>query len=1782
MAKQNPNINPPKDYESFKEWVSQPVDYNKNNRRVTLDNLNNNNQIVLQSTLKKQQETFNPVQYDTPNEAIFHRYSDGTYQAKFENYLGATGNEDRLGQLQSGWEQLGYGLVKNARKMGNYVLDATIGTLAGITKSIGEGSLSGFWNNDVSKTLDEWNQSLDYKLPNYYTNEQRSMGVLRSLGTANFWGNDVAGGLAFVGGALIPEIALGIMTGGATISGGLAKIGLKSALKSTAKKGLKEGAEQLFDPTNYTNLTKAKLGYTKQGFSTEKFIQSAQKASELDGGLDLMKASQKVKRYATAGNVLDTGLFITRTSGFEAGMEARHNFNESVENYVNNFEAENGRTPTAEEIGKFTNDAVNVANGVFGFNMGVLGVSNYAMFGKTLGIKTSKITTGKNFFNSAIGLGVEKSTEDAAKLALKGANRAQKITGSAYKIFSKPLVEGVYEEGLQGVIGKTMQNYMEGKYSKDKDATLDFSSSLFKSFGEQYGTKEGWKEMTVGMIIGFTGGPIVERSYKALPGFGNNSRKAAQEALGKDVDKVNTGVSILRNMNRASSAANFRTEFENRASQSKRSTFEESNINMAFIQSQESLKSLNTIKNDFNKVMDESDFNDLNLGDGVEDYKNQLKENFANDVTHYQNAKNLVSNLNLADLQIGKQFEVKDYMTALFFNAGKSTERAKSIANEIDSLTGESGTYNSLNVLVSFNKEQLDIVEKLNQNRTKIEELKDLAMKYSTDFSVKQTDRTRSEKYKEYAQKVAITQKRIVELEGQNRKLADSIESLNNVQTDLNFGDSIESAGAINTLEAVDQVSKLETYINKLNKAGRTAEAEKLETLLDDFKTNVGTSLQASIEASKITKGVYSKILGPEFKIKDDVREEFAAKEEVLRRSFNSVFTGVNFDLDEYLDELENNPDLSPREKYKKVDQLRMLLSLDELERITEEAGKSLIDTGKKREAVDIQKVVPGSTVFIKRDGSDTFEAGEITEQGTVKLANEEEIGFDQVTEAEAYAKEEPTNQKLKVEEVEQKRFKSLSATKSAANISKINSEFDKRYLELLDKQEISPKSALESLYLNGRQNSRVFKKIQKDNNILFNNIFIDVVDGITIPENLDITNSDTIGKVIEDTLIAIEDIRRGEVKTTPEAEKLQIEIASLQLKAEDLKGDQDSAELLKEIQDLISEKKLELRSKSYTPVSILESNDFKRFSELSIKEDRNPQEEEEYQQLKAEIDDWTLISGITISGVNLSDLIEQKSFLDSLNTEELPNIEQPIFKEVVSPVNAAEKSQRSNYTFGLGYYSVMASKGIDGAYTLNYINPQAFLQEIGVDIFTNDSGTYIFDLGGEMHAITRDYLGNLVLSPELVQSINRLTNIRILSTSDGTYSVVYKFNSEGVGFPLKSNFNIEYNKDNQPADESVVYQTQENEAVSFELDPLDDYNGPLFDAYKKALKSKDENKIKDAKTNIQNSAVVRVVNSKGQTLQFLKGNRTQEGDRVSKEDLEFIAMRIEALDSDDTLSKAANTKTIQELPIKGVKVKKVLIGHPTLSLEQDQNNLDVVSTFKSIRKEDVSKILTIGYIEDGITRLRDSKINASTQLVTKLLERSTYTKGKTPVVVLSKAGKNFIYPVKTKALQATNIELLSDIFYSETMTDMNKAVKLNKILFENGIDANVKGNAFVAIGVNNLTEEFFNEKLNQLVNSERYDDVSKWLDSNSNLENIVTQEILLNLNINDPIHSPKIEFSYEDVQLKEAATTTVARNVKTKNTADENVKTIGKVSKLKELTDRINKKASEKLDENC
>lgn len=381
-----------------------------------------------------------------------YRLSSGTWIPKYESYIPGVDNDTRLSRSQGRTEKWMRGLGKFVGKAALYGLGGVIQPFYGIYAGVSRGNFNAVFDNDFTRWLDDQDKKMDYGLAHYYNREERDMNFLQSMTTANFWSNDFLSGLAFTAGAMLSS---------AVYSG--------AGLMNLARTGARTG------------VVLARIG--KAASDTKKAF-----------GVYL-RAARTGRRI---GKGLDTLAFLGTSTSWEASVEARSMLMEAEENFRQSYRNAYGREVPYEELMKFRADNANAANAVFAANVGILSLSNIAMFGDMFGMD---LGVDKFIKRNIFGVGAERM--DNGTLRAITPKKWQKVAGNTFNIIKRPVSEGLYEEGLQGVASKSAKDWVESRYNPMAiRQNIGYMEAIKNGFKETYGSNQGWKEIGIGMIIG--------------------------------------------------------------------------------------------------------------------------------------------------------------------------------------------------------------------------------------------------------------------------------------------------------------------------------------------------------------------------------------------------------------------------------------------------------------------------------------------------------------------------------------------------------------------------------------------------------------------------------------------------------------------------------------------------------------------------------------------------------------------------------------------------------------------------------------------------------------------------------------------------------------------------------------------------------------------------------------------------------------------------------------------------------------------------------------------------------------------------------------------------------------------------------------------------------------------------------------------------------------------------------------------------------------------------------
>lgn len=375
------------------------------------------------------------------------------------------------------------------------------------------------YENEFHNSLDDINEWMDYKLPNYVSKEESDNNFFQSMGTANFWAGDLFGNaVPFVLGAVLTEVALSFATAasgfGAAPAQGAATVGIVA-----------KGASLL-----------------------SKFARAGRGASKLQKGF-------KLSRQILTG------------AGYESGVEARNHINVLEAEFTADFFKENGRAPNDQERADIRDRATQSGNWVFAGNLALVGGGNILQFPKIFG------PGARSLAKKPLGKIARDAVTDPYKAAYKSWSKSRNIIDAGYHALRNPIWEGIIEEGGQGWIDNAAHHNAAKYWARKHNASgieygLGMIGALGDTFAESYGSKEAWKEIGMGMLIGGIGLPTYTRSGKKTEA-GKDARKFEMqggmfEPLRERAEKRARTDMLVEAINKNPSAVNsLRHKFEN-------------------------------------------------------------------------------------------------------------------------------------------------------------------------------------------------------------------------------------------------------------------------------------------------------------------------------------------------------------------------------------------------------------------------------------------------------------------------------------------------------------------------------------------------------------------------------------------------------------------------------------------------------------------------------------------------------------------------------------------------------------------------------------------------------------------------------------------------------------------------------------------------------------------------------------------------------------------------------------------------------------------------------------------------------------------------------------------------------------------------------------------------------------------------------------------------------------------------------------------------------------------
>ena len=537
-------------------------------------------------------------------------------------------------------------------------------SLPAAVQAVTDGSLASFMDNELFKKTDEWTEWFDKTFPHYLTRAQEDYSIWQKMtnGDSGFWGDSFLGGASFLAGAALSEVFL---------SGG--------------------------------------LGLLKSGSAvTKQLLQLGSKAEKAARRADyVFDAVQSANTAALRGRVGRMGLSMITSTGYEAGLEARHFKENAVTQLKEQFLKSNFREPNEKEIAEMQAYVDSAANSVFALNAVTVGISNAIMLDNLMGRPIGQAIDAYKVKKAAKRIKIE---DGVASVIPK--TKFRSVIDGTFTALGKPIVEGL-EEGLQKSYEEGALESVLNKFNLEAFDELGIMTNIMnEGLAKSFGTKEGLEEVVVGALLGAFG----------LPGLGirGSAADVISQIQGKDgystylnrlaAEFTNSKDTALHNAV-ASAAAMFTINQERNIAMSLQDFFALKNAEaksfFEYFNSRDNLglldSSINKFIDDIDKMSEEEFKNnyDKNITD-VAEAKKEIKAKLKESVDRFRRAKNLAKGFVNEDIMSDDSNDFIKGAGSDLFRVFDLDAREEAIAKEIktyvpDFDVNKANTVNRLN-----------------------------------------------------------------------------------------------------------------------------------------------------------------------------------------------------------------------------------------------------------------------------------------------------------------------------------------------------------------------------------------------------------------------------------------------------------------------------------------------------------------------------------------------------------------------------------------------------------------------------------------------------------------------------------------------------------------------------------------------------------------------------------------------------------------------------------------------------------------------------------------------------------------------------------------------------------------------------------------------------------------------------------------------------------------------------------------------------------------------------
>lgn len=456
---------------------------------------------------------------------------------RFPQYQIGLNNEEIQAQQQSSLSKFGNGLVKGLGLTATTFVGGTVGLVNGVFQAITDDNFTSFYDNNLSRSLNDFNAKWEDMFPNYYTQAEKNAAWYspETWRTANFWSDTILKNMGFAAGAYLSGKAL---------------TGIGTSLLGAVRSGVSSSSAAL----NAAVETGAAIDDI--GLLSSRGASLSGSASAESRALGNLAANEARKTWMK--NVVHS----TLSAAGEAQIEAYHAKDGYKTQMIDEFRRNTGRDPNDQELQSIDDTASEIGNATFAGNMAILTATNFIQFPKLA--KTARAESRvigqaeREFFTNVVdkeGRVINRAWSKGSNLAPNTAVGESLVTSTGTNIIGNqldrfsigrvlnkvsPYARVIFspsealEEGAQTFI----PNLAEAYFAEGSDTKGELISSFKKSVASTLDSKDFWVSVLSG---GLTGG-LMENLNPFNGGFLQpvRERRNTQARANEFVNTVNS------------------------------------------------------------------------------------------------------------------------------------------------------------------------------------------------------------------------------------------------------------------------------------------------------------------------------------------------------------------------------------------------------------------------------------------------------------------------------------------------------------------------------------------------------------------------------------------------------------------------------------------------------------------------------------------------------------------------------------------------------------------------------------------------------------------------------------------------------------------------------------------------------------------------------------------------------------------------------------------------------------------------------------------------------------------------------------------------------------------------------------------------------------------------------------------------------------------------------------------------------------------------------------------